>query len=493
MTGSSPRVSRACQAVGALVAAAYIAIYVGVAVARIAYPYELEWFEGTSVDLVRRILAGQAIYVEPSIDFIPHLYAPLYFYAGAALSNVLGFGFFALRALSFASSLGCLALIFALARRESGSSFCGLLAAGFFAACFRLSGAWYDLARVDSLSLLFLLGSIVVIRLRPTLLGGLAAGVLGVLAFFTKQNALPILGALALYGLHAVRGRAAKVALPITVGAGVLAVTMLLDHATAGWFSYYVFEIPGQGSLPHHILWLMMFWVHDVPNVAIAIGAALFSVYTRLRERRTEDLWFFVPMLAMTVFSAWSARIHAGGYDNALIVMDAWLAVAAAVAVCEIMPRGGRAAAVAAALAILQFAVLAYDPRAQVPTDEDVVAGDRIVEQLRRLPGDVLVAHHPYLGVLAGKPAHGHLDLVNTIPRGTEARQRLDREIEEATHGKRFEAIVLDRRKDRNYRRRLTPDLDQFYEYRGSLLPDDAFWSYTGLITRPQDLYVRRP
>jgi hypothetical protein len=47
---------------------------------------------GTSVDLVRRILSGQSIYVAPSIDFIPHLYAPLYFYVAAALSRILGVG-----------------------------------------------------------------------------------------------------------------------------------------------------------------------------------------------------------------------------------------------------------------------------------------------------------------------------------------------------------------------------------------------------------------
>jgi hypothetical protein len=92
MGSSSIRASRGLYATACVLAAAYLAIYVGVACARMTYPYELEWFEGTSVDLVRRILSGQSIYVAPSIDFIPHLYAPLYFYVAAALSRILGVG-----------------------------------------------------------------------------------------------------------------------------------------------------------------------------------------------------------------------------------------------------------------------------------------------------------------------------------------------------------------------------------------------------------------
>jgi hypothetical protein len=43
------------------------------------------------------------------------------------------------------------------------------------------------------------------------------------------------------------------------------------------------------------------------------------------------------------------------------------------------------------------------------------------------------------------------------------------------------------------YRRRLRPDLEDHYEYRGALFEGDGLWPYTGLITRPQDLYTRRP
>ncbi len=489
---SLDRTRRAAWLGPALLSVLGLLAYAGVAVARMSYRYELEWFEGTSVELVRRILAGQPIYAPASIDFIPHLYAPLYFYAGAALASVLGVDFFPLRLLSFASSLVCFAEIYALARREGGTRATGLVAAGLFAACFRFSGAWYDLARVDSLSLALLLGAILVVRVRPTAGWIVLAGGLGVLSFFTKQNALPVIAALSVYLAWSTRG-AARLLLPAVVAAGVMAGNVLFDQLSDGWFRYYVWKIPGQGSLPHHIRWLLMFWLGDVPVVLPAFVASLAWMKHLLDRGALDDLAFFAAMLGAAIFCSWSARIHAGGYDNALIALDAWIAIGGALGF-QTLARAERPAVVATATAaaILQFVLLRYDPFAQIPAAGDAELGDRAVARLRELPGDVLVVYHPYLGVLAGKPAHGHLDLVNTIPRGTEARIRLDRQIDDAIHQRRYAAIVYDRRIDRGYRRKLRPDLDAYYEYRGSLVDGAGPRPVTGLVTWPQDLYVRR-
>src|SRR5262249_3297124 len=153
--------------------------------------------------------------------------------------------------------------------------------------------------------------------------------------FFTKQNALPMLASLSLYGLLAARG-AARVALPVTLAGGVFLGTALLDHETERWFSYYVFEIPGQGSLPHGIRWLLRFWLRDFPKVLVLAGGSLYWMLSRLKRRETDELVFFAPLFLAAVFSSWSARVHAGGYDNALIMIDAWLAIGAALAMHEI-------------------------------------------------------------------------------------------------------------------------------------------------------------
>src|SRR6267143_1685706 len=90
----------------------YILAYLFVALARMGYPFELEWMEGGMVDHVRRVLLGLPIYAKPSIEFVSFLYPPLYYEAAAVFSKVLGPGFLPLRLLSFLSSVGVFVLIF---------------------------------------------------------------------------------------------------------------------------------------------------------------------------------------------------------------------------------------------------------------------------------------------------------------------------------------------------------------------------------------------
>ena len=103
---SVPRVLRALKVGVAVVGAAFLLMYVVVAVLRIRSPFELEWIEGGVVDDVRHILAGHQLYVRPSIKFMPYIYTPLYYYVAAGAAKVFGIGFFPLRLVSFVASLG---------------------------------------------------------------------------------------------------------------------------------------------------------------------------------------------------------------------------------------------------------------------------------------------------------------------------------------------------------------------------------------------------
>ena len=39
----------------------FLLIFLGTALSRLGYPYELEWMEGGAVDHVRRVIAGQHV------------------------------------------------------------------------------------------------------------------------------------------------------------------------------------------------------------------------------------------------------------------------------------------------------------------------------------------------------------------------------------------------------------------------------------------------
>src|SRR5258705_8359612 len=131
----------AAQAIALALACAYVLAFVAVAFARLTYRFELEWLEGVVLEHVHRVLSGQRIYVAPSLDFVPLNYTPLYYYVSAAAAAVLGPTFTALRLVSLVSSLGLLALIAWLVRRETARWPAAGLPARLFAAAHPRGGA----------------------------------------------------------------------------------------------------------------------------------------------------------------------------------------------------------------------------------------------------------------------------------------------------------------------------------------------------------------
>ncbi|MGH9071509.1 MAG: glycosyltransferase family 39 protein, partial [Acidimicrobiales bacterium] len=243
-----------------LVCLAPVAVYVWIAFHQVGYRFELEWMEGGAVEVVRRVVLGQGIYVAPSLHFVPWPYTPFYWWVSAGVSHLTGTGFLPLRLVSLVSSLGSLVVLAALVRSETGEWVAGLAAAGIYAATYRMAGDWFAIGRVDSLMLLLLLLSLAAARRTRTWAGGVAVGVLGFLAFFTKQSALiavvPFLGFMLV-----TRWRAGLAALGTL--AGLIGVsTLAMNAATGGWYGYYVFnELTHQGIA--RVEWAQ-FWSHDL-------------------------------------------------------------------------------------------------------------------------------------------------------------------------------------------------------------------------------------
>ena len=67
----------------ATVGLASVLAYVVVALQRISYPYELTYFEGSTVEVTARVVAGEPLYGPPTTAFVPWPYPPLYFWLTA--------------------------------------------------------------------------------------------------------------------------------------------------------------------------------------------------------------------------------------------------------------------------------------------------------------------------------------------------------------------------------------------------------------------------
>lgn len=480
-----------------LAAAAALLAFLALALERIDYPFEIEWMEGGSLGHVERLRAGEALYASPSLEFTPFIYTPLYFEMSSWIAEWLGGGFAPLRAISLLASLVSFALVGCLVGRESGSRSAGLLAAGLLAATFEASGAWFDIARVDPLFLAFTLATVFVLRFGSSLPAGILAGALGACAFFTKQTTLTIL---APFLLCAVFERSRFwVAFFGTLALGVAAGSVALEVGSDGWYSYYAFDLPRQ----HKIRWykLLSFWSRDVMAtmpVAAAAAVAFFAwrpLSASLPPEGPEGRrrLFYVCAAIGMIGSSFFSRLHSGGYLNVLMPAHAVLATffgLGAAAFLRVFAQSQRPASelIVYGLCLLQFGILAYDPREQIPSEADRRAGEVLLERIRGIEGEVLVVYHGYLPGLAGKATSAEWMAVLDILRGHAGpeRDRMRAEIETAIRERRYAAIILDEE--------WFPEvLDAHYELRGRLFQTEVFWPRTGERVRPEWLYLPKP
>jgi hypothetical protein len=440
---------------GAL-AAGYLLLYLALAWKRVPYPFELEWLEGSVVHVVGRLLEGEPIYVKPSVEFASHGYTPLYYWISAAVARFTGLGFLPLRLVSFASILGVFALLFAFARRETGSALVGLVAAGMFAATFREAGAWFDIARVDSLFLLLTLAAAWASRFG---IGGRRAaavsGLLFFLAYLAKQSALLVAACVGVWWLLASRQRAvvfgAAFAIPLLVSAWIL------DRVYDGWYIYYTVETISE----HPVLWQLAvpFWVQYVLRpVPLAFGVAVWFLARRLLEG-SRQAWFHPALAAGMIGVAWSSRMHLGGYDN--VAMTAYAAIS------------------------LHFALGLHEAAGLLAR-----RAQELLERLRAIDGEIYLPFHGHLAELAGKRSYAHTSNVRDVMQTNdeELKAELVESIEAAFREKRFAAVVWD------FGKIQWEELSRNYEPLPGRIFDDprVFKPVTGARLRPETIYVPR-
>ena len=470
----------------------YIVVFVAVAGLRLNYPFELEWMEGGAVDHVNRVLSGQKLYVSPSLEFTPFIYTPAYFYISAIAAKLLGVGFTPLRLVSLLSAIGCGALIFRIVVRETKQRYPAILAVGLFAAAYPLSGAWYDVARADSLFLLLTLGTVYVIRFSASWRGHVLAGLFMCLAFLTKQPALVVCLAI---GVCCVIGHPRRSL--AYLGSTVLSISgsiVLLNYIHEGWFSYYVFKLPSQHPLLPEML--AGYWTRDL-MAPLAVGCliALFYLFDGFTRSSKKTVLFYSFVAIGMLGASWGSRVHAGGFSNVLMPAYTAIAVLFGLGVHRALDMTRSASGTKRLLhcyvlvaCSLQFLVLLYNPAAQIPTKQDAEGGRDLVDFIHRVPGDVFVPYHSRLPALAGKPTYAHAMAINDVLRGdaAPARDRLLRELSEAIRARRFDAIILDEPW-------FMAEIEEYYVRAQAVFPGEAeFWTVTGMPTRPQFVYVPR-
>jgi hypothetical protein len=392
------------------VALGYVAMFLFTSLSRVTYPYELEWLEGSMVDHVGWILDGHPLYAQPCTAFTSSLYTPLYFYLGAAICKIVGLGFTPLRVISLLSVIGCMVVMYAMVRRESGERLGGILAAGLFAASFAACGGFFDIVRVDSFFLLLLIITAYLVRFATTRPALLLAAFLGTLAYLTKQSALLPLGGITVWAAFQGRTRLCNFVIPLIVLA--VASFLWLDYLFDGWMRFYSVTIPtGHPIRPE---FLLSFWTDEMARyMAVALVLTLLWIGLSFRSDKWTSI-FWLLFVGGALVAACLGRAKAGGYINNFALASFALSMSGLIAAFKLRDllqnrlQSWLPQAALIFLLLIQFSILWYDPSAFIPTAKDRAAGDQFVASLRIAHGRVLIPWHGYYARMAGKPPHAH-------------------------------------------------------------------------------------
>lgn len=440
----SPRALRWARWLVVALSALFVGLFLWAAVKRMLYPFEVEWIESGMLVSVLRIVHGQGIYVRPTLAYVPFLYTPLYLYVSAAvvkLVGVGGHGYLALRLVSAVASLASTVVIYALVKLETERRVAAVAAAGLYMACYAVVGGFYDIGRVDALFVLLLLVALWLQRKGYPVV----AALVWVLVFQTKQTVLP----LAVFILLAEWRRPRRMAAAIAVFLAVTAASVLwLNHATGGWYDFYIFGV-ARGLplvLRQAVLYVPLMVLGPMAAAWSVIAAAL--VTTRLRlEQATFYLFVSVALLG----GVWFVEAHKGASGNALMPVYAWTAVLFGVSLARLLEFAEERSAPRLALAVLltavvQLAAMIYNPGRFVPPQDAVERSQQFVERLHALPGDVYVLNHSYDAVLAGKQPHAEGEALGAVldayPKGIGGRLRAELDAKMADHA--YTAVVID-------------------------------------------------
>lgn len=294
----------------------YILTFLFISLSRINYPFELEMMEGGMLENVIRLIEGKAIYTEPSIDYIPFIYPPLYFYLSQISLKIFGQSFFSLRLISFISTLISFYIIFSFVKKETGNWIYPIASVGIFSAVFQITGFWFDLARVDSLFLMFLFATIYFLRFYEKNSGLFLSAVFALLGFLTKQTMIIIIIPIFLYLLINYKVRALYFILPFLIGITIS--TVLLNYNTNGWYLFWMYEIPA--SQEWNFKYLLSFWSYDVfKHTSIIFLFSIIWLLYLIKDKDKKTMTFYLTLTIGIITAVWMQRLHLGGFVNANI------------------------------------------------------------------------------------------------------------------------------------------------------------------------------
>jgi 4-amino-4-deoxy-L-arabinose transferase-like glycosyltransferase len=470
---------------------AYMLLFLFAAALRLIYPYEVEWNEGAVVDHAIRVIAGKPIYAVPSLDFTAFVYTPFYYYVTALIMKIGGVGLWAGRAISILSTLLTAAIAGRIVQRETSSSILAFSSLALYLAFYHITGFFYDIVRMDALAVFLVAASMYAsLYVRR---GYLIAAVFVALAYFTKQQMLFILPAIAI-GL-AFRNKKQALSFGILSVALILFGTMVLNWTTNGWYRFYTLTIPSmKGAQGFSWLTAIEFFPKWIFSAFGLFTLVVVAAMTMLGKKNLRNNWpiLWAAYLMALISSAISIG-NFGGYQNVFMPLTLMIAIVFPLSIHIISDALPEWRVLAPGIILLAFLSLMYNPLGEkmlFASARQRRAGDEFIAKLKAIPGDVWIPFHGYISTLAEKPTHVHFMAMNDalVPHDS-ASARFQHEIDSSLAMHCFSTVVLD--EERVYRWDSVP----YYTRSSSIFSvPNVFLSRIGeAVTRPDFIYLPTP
>ena len=418
---------------------------------RLGYPFDLEWMEGGMLVHALRVRDGLPLYVEPSPDFIPFIYPPLYPWLLGTLGHVFPVDATLGRTVSLIGILVAAGALVWAVRREGHGWMLGVGSAALFLSTYEDVGAFFDLVRTDGLMIALLAGALLAAREASPRAVALS-GILLTGAYLSKHSmalhGLPIL--IWLWKRHG--PTLARQFAVWSIGPALL-ITGAVQWMSGGWFLTYILEVPTTHPLVAERIFpgsekelLSAFPVAIGCAIVLAVMLRLLKPDTDTPDAPTADHGFWLANIGVGLAITILMRGHHGGFLNVLIPGFWFLSLACGLAFGAAMKRWSHPGVPLALAATVFGSVQAgtWEPKRFAPTDDDVAAVEKILEAIRSFDGEVLIPHAPHYAVLAGKPAGFHqIALWDVVHDGASTKKKTKRLLSKAIEEQRYGAVIL--------------------------------------------------
>jgi hypothetical protein len=307
---------------------AYALIWVGFTVYlwfnHINFPLNLEAMELLILQHLRRLMSGLPIYVAPAPDFVPLVYAPLYYYLSVPFAWLFGANLFTLRLVAILGMLGAGIVIFLAVRRHTASTWWAIMAVGLFAASYRAMDTYLDNAHSDSWLLFTVLLGCYLIDLNRSRATNLLGVFVLVVSFWFKQHGalFAVGGVLYLTWREGIKHSWMYWALATLFGPLLYALAPALMFGAH--FHYYTLIVPSQWSAVN-FAGFKRYLGYAIKNYLVLAASgttAVFTLLLRFPRLKRVNIWYFTFPFA--VLSGFLGAMDDGSNNNIFIPIATW-------------------------------------------------------------------------------------------------------------------------------------------------------------------------